>query len=49
MNELPSPPGFSASVATTVAEATKEADSSLLIKRSWDIALAPLKQVYHHS
>nr|SVE92730.1 EOG090X0GNX [Megafenestra aurita] len=43
--ELPSPPGYLSSVATTVAESAKESDSSLLIKRSWDVALQPLKQV----
>nr|SVE93336.1 EOG090X0GNX [Moina brachiata] len=43
--DLPSPPGYSPSIATTVAESAKETDSSLIIKRSWDVALQPLKQV----
>lgn len=43
--ELPAPPGYLPSVASAAAEATRESDSSLLIKRSWDVALQPLKQV----
>nr|SVE93958.1 EOG090X0GNX [Scapholeberis mucronata] len=44
-SELPSPPGYLPSTTSIVAETTKETDSSLLIKRSWDVALQPLKQV----
>uniref|UniRef100_A0A0B7AET3 ER membrane protein complex subunit 4 n=1 Tax=Arion vulgaris TaxID=1028688 RepID=A0A0B7AET3_9EUPU len=40
---LPAPVGFVDS--TAVAEKTTEADASLIIKRSWDIALGPIKQV----
>ncbi|CAG5126604.1 unnamed protein product, partial [Candidula unifasciata] len=40
---LPAPVGFTD--VTTVAEKAKEADSSLIIKKSWEIALGPLKQV----
>jgi len=43
--DLPAPPGYSHSVAVAATEATRETDSSLLIKRSWDIALQPLKSV----
>nr|SVE74521.1 EOG090X0GNX [Daphnia barbata] len=43
--DLASPPGYLPSIATTVAESARESDSSLLIKRSWDVALQPLKQV----
>jgi len=44
-SELPAPPGYLPSVASAVAESTKESDTSLLIKRSWDVALQPLKSV----
>merc|ERR1712136_426646 len=44
-SELPVPPGYLPSVASAVAEATRESDTSLLIKRSWDVALQPLKSV----
>jgi hypothetical protein len=40
---LPAPVGYMDT--TTVAEKTKDADPSLIIKRSWDIALGPIKQV----
>ena len=44
--ELPSPPGFSAGGAALVhAEGSREADPNLKIKRSWDLALGPFKQV----
>ncbi|BFZ19440.1 hypothetical protein BsWGS_22479 [Bradybaena similaris] len=40
---LPTPVGFTDTA--TVAERTREADPNLIIKRSWDIALGPIKQV----
>ncbi|KAF6207843.1 hypothetical protein GE061_016292 [Apolygus lucorum] len=41
-----SPPGFTHSVATVHTEASKESDPNhLIIKKSWDLALGPLKQV----
>jgi hypothetical protein len=44
--ELATPPGFNTFSAGQVhAEASREADPSLLVKKSWDIALGPLKQI----
>lgn len=43
--ELPSPPGYSSSLGQVHAEASRETDANLIVKKSWDIALAPLKQV----
>lgn len=44
--ELPSPPGFSnASNAVVHADGAREADPNLRIKRCWDLALGPFKQV----
>ena len=43
--ELPNPPGFSTSSANLHAEATRSADPNLRAKRSWDLALGPIKQV----
>ncbi|CAL1537753.1 unnamed protein product [Lymnaea stagnalis] len=40
---LPSPVGFEN--LSTVAERPREADPGLINKRSWDIALGPIKQV----
>ncbi|XP_059142181.1 ER membrane protein complex subunit 4-like [Physella acuta] len=40
---LPAPVGFVDS--SSVAERPKEADPNLIAKRSWDIALGPIKQV----
>ena len=43
---LPSPPAYSATGGLTYSEITKKADTShLIIKKSWELALAPLKQV----
>ncbi|XP_065575802.1 ER membrane protein complex subunit 4-like [Artemia franciscana] len=45
MVELASPPGYS-SVSTLSQEVVnKQQDASLITKRSWDIAVAPLKQI----
>lgn len=43
--ELPAPPGYSSSLGQVHAEASRETDANLIVKKSWDIALAPLKQV----
>ncbi|XP_026727066.1 ER membrane protein complex subunit 4 [Trichoplusia ni] len=44
--ELPSPPGYSASANASYTESSKDTDSNLLlIKKLWDVALGPLKQV----
>ncbi|XP_026487383.1 ER membrane protein complex subunit 4 [Vanessa tameamea] len=44
--ELPSPPGYSQSANASYTESSKETDSNLLlIKKLWDVALGPLKQV----
>ena len=42
--DLPSPPGYSLSVNQSL-EVNKANDASLVIKRAWDLALSPLKQV----
>ena len=44
-SELPSPVGYSTSVNNLHAEANRGTDPSLRIKRSWDLALGPIKQV----
>ncbi|XP_068621220.1 ER membrane protein complex subunit 4 [Battus philenor] len=45
-NDLPSPPGYSQSASANYTESSKDADSNLLlIKKLWDVALGPLKQV----
>ncbi|KAI8428031.1 hypothetical protein MSG28_002325 [Choristoneura fumiferana] len=44
--ELPSPPGYSQSAGANYTESSKDTDSNhLLIKKLWDVALGPLKQV----
>lgn len=44
--DLASPPGYSASNVSLNAEVSKKTDVSRLItKKSWDLALAPMKQV----
>ena len=43
--DLASPPGYSGAAVASQTETNREADSSLRIKRSWDIALGPFKQV----
>ena len=39
------PPGFSSSTSSLHAEASRSADPALRAKRSWDVALGPIKQV----
>jgi len=43
--DLPSPPGYTTGAASTHHESARESDPNLRIKRSWDVALGPLKQV----
>lgn len=43
--ELPSPPGYSQSNNASYTETSKDTDPLLLIKKLWDVALGPLKQV----
>lgn len=43
---MASPPGYNPSVGQVYTESSKENDSNMLIiKKSWDLALGPLKQV----
>ncbi len=42
--DLPSPLGYSMSVANIHAESTRQTDPGLKAKRSWDMALGPIKQ-----
>ncbi|OWR42886.1 ER membrane protein complex subunit 4 [Danaus plexippus] len=45
-SEILSPPGYSQSTSVSNAESSKDTDSNLLlIKKLWDVALGPLKQV----
>ncbi|XP_023330684.1 ER membrane protein complex subunit 4 [Eurytemora carolleeae] len=44
-SELSSPPGYAPGAASTHHEASRESDPNLRIKRSWDVALGPMKQV----
>lgn len=42
-----SPPGYSQLAGQSGTELSKENESNrLIIKKSWDLALGPLKQVY---
>ena len=43
-DQLSSPPGYSASNIALHAEANRQSDPSLRAKRSWDLALGPIKQ-----
>ncbi|KAG1681235.1 ER membrane protein complex subunit 4 [Nymphon striatum] len=42
---LPNPVGYSPTLGQVHSEISKDADKNLLMKKSWDIALGPLKQV----
>ena len=42
--DLPCPPGFSTSINALHAEASRQSDATLKAKRSWDLALGPIKQ-----
>jgi len=43
--DMASPPGFTSSAAYHHGEINQEIDPALIVKRSWDFALGPLKQV----
>lgn len=43
--DLASPPGFNPNIGHGHSEISQEVDSNLIVKKSWDIALAPLKQI----
>jgi len=43
--DLPAPPGYLSSANALHAEAIRPADPGLRAKRSWDMALGPIKQV----
>lgn len=44
--DLASPPGYNPSLGQVYTETSKESDPNhLIIKKSWDLALGPLKQV----
>lgn len=44
--DLPSPPGYNQSASVIYTEMSRDTDSNLLlIKKLWDVALGPLKQV----
>ncbi|KAG0424248.1 hypothetical protein HPB47_000043, partial [Ixodes persulcatus] len=45
ITELASPPGYSSSLGQGHAEASRETEANLIVKKSWDVALAPWKQV----
>jgi len=44
-SELPSPPGYSVTAASVHERDSRAVDPNLRIKRSWDVALGPFKQV----
>jgi len=44
-SELPSPPGYTAAIDLGTTDTGREADPSLVVKKSWDIALGPLRQI----
>lgn len=47
--ELASPPGYNPQVGQTHSEVAKDGDQSqLIIKKSWDVALGPIKGVSGH-
>ncbi|XP_067932304.1 ER membrane protein complex subunit 4-like [Watersipora subatra] len=43
--DLPAPYSFSKNAGNEVAEREQNVDKELIVKRSWDVALAPIKQV----
>jgi ER membrane protein complex subunit 4 len=46
-SDISSPPGYNISIGQSQSEITKENDQNqtLIIKKSWEIALGPIKQV----
>lgn len=45
VQDIRAPVGYTESTGTIVEQSGKEADQKLIDKRSWDIALGPLKQI----
>ncbi|KAI2796821.1 hypothetical protein RDWZM_007135 [Blomia tropicalis] len=43
--DIAPPPGWNSNLGFSHSEASQEVDSNLIVKKSWDIALAPLKQI----
>ena len=43
--ELSSPPGYTYQSSQIHSEASRETDHQLIVKKSWDIALGPIKQI----
>lgn len=45
-SDLPAPPGYSPSISLSQSDVTNQTDNNnLLIKKCWEVALAPIKQV----
>lgn len=44
-DNLPAPPGYRSSFSQGHAEASRQGDPNLVIKKAWDTALSPLKSV----
>ena len=44
-SDIANPPGFNSNVSYHHTDTNREADPSLIVKRSWDFALGPIKQV----
>lgn len=45
-SELSSPPGYNSSIGNNQIEIARDNDANrLIIKKSWDLALGPIKQV----
>lgn len=43
--DLSYPPGYNPTLSYSHGDVAHEVDSNLIVKRSWDIALAPTKQI----
>uniref|UniRef100_A0A8D8TB09 ER membrane protein complex subunit 4 n=1 Tax=Cacopsylla melanoneura TaxID=428564 RepID=A0A8D8TB09_9HEMI len=43
--DLPTPPGYCPSNVSIQSDVSNQTDSNLLIKKCWEVALAPIKQV----
>lgn len=44
-SDLPAPPGYCPSNISVQSDVTNQTDNNLLIKKCWEVALAPIKQV----
>jgi len=44
-NDIANPPGYNANVTHHHQDITRDVDPNLIVKRSWDFALGPIKQV----